>query len=186
MHTTYTTTAKLLHWSIGLLIIGLLASGWIMADVLKPPFQYTVFGIHKAVGVLVLGLVVVRVLYRASTAYPAALPAAKWQLWAADVVHGLLYATMLIMPVSGWVMSNAGGYPVSFFGLFTLPTLVAENHAFAEVVAGNIHANGLLVVGALLALHVGGALKRHFVHKDATLTRMLLTCKTACSCGHKH
>jgi cytochrome b561 len=173
MSATYTPTAKLFHWGLALLIFSLLISGFIMADYLTPPFKFQVYGVHKAVGIIVLTLVVARVLYRSFVPCPGALPMPAWQRWAADVAHGLLYALMVLMPITGWLMSSAGGYPVSIFSLFTVPPLVAPNPELGKL-ANQLHEAGMWAFAVVLVLHIGGALKHHFFSRDATLTRMML------------
>ncbi len=91
---------------------------------------------------------------------------------AAKAVHGLLYLWLLAMPLSGWIMSNAAGYPVKVFGLFTMPTLLGPD----KTIGGYAHeAHHLLAtVGlVLIALHTVAALFHHYVLKNDTLRRMM-------------
>jgi cytochrome b561 len=169
---TYTPTQKGLHWLMAALIIGMVASGWIMADLLTPPFKYQVYAIHKATGLLVLAFLGVRLFVRLTKGVPNPLPAPKAQLVVADVTHGLIYALMFLMPLTGWLMSSAGGYPITFYGLFTVPPLMGENKVFGAAM-NELHGLGMWAFIVLVTLHATAALKHHFVDKDATLVRML-------------
>lgn len=169
----YGAPAKALHWGVGILIIGLLAVGLIMTDMTDSPDKLQLYGLHKATGIVVLSLVLVRIVWRQINVVPT-LPANMKALEkkAAHFGHLALYALMLAMPISGWLMSSAAGYPVSVYGLFTLPNLVAPDKGLRELFgdAHEIMANGLMI---LLAVHVLAALKHHFIEKDNTLRRML-------------
>ena len=170
--TSYTLTARTLHWVMAVLMILMLAAGLVMSDIEDPALKGTIYGLHKATGILVLLLAGFRVLWRLSHAVPAisaALP--KWQRRAARLAHGGLYAVMFLLPLSGWSMSSAAGYPVSFYGLFTIPDMVAKNPELAGIFK-NIHEVSANAFIALLAAHLGAALYHHFVLRDDTLRRI--------------
>jgi cytochrome b561 len=170
--TSYTLTARTLHWVMAVLMILMLAAGLVMSDIEDPALKGTVYGLHKATGILVLLLAGFRVLWRLSHAVPAistALPV--WQRRAARLAHGGLYAVMFLLPLSGWSMSSAAGYPVSFYGLFTIPDMVAKNPELAGIFK-DIHEVSANAFIALLAAHLGAALYHHFVLRDDTLRRM--------------
>lgn len=169
---TYPRTFIALHWGMALLIISMLISGWAMTELLTPPLKFQVYGVHKALGIAVFALVLWRVLYRARFTPPAIRPALPtWQHAASTVTHWALYVLMLAMPLSGWLMSSAGGYPISFFGLFTVPPLVAKGDPIGPWAAW-VHELGLWAFIALLSLHAGAAVKHHFLKGDNTFTRM--------------
>lgn len=170
--TDYGWPAKTLHWLIGLLIIGMLALGLTMGD-FEGDTRFALYGIHKSIGAIILGLVVLRLLWR-WTNYNPLLPEDFSPLGrlAARGGHFLLYVCMLAMPLSGWVLSNAAGYPVSVFGWFNLPAIVGKNHDLHEL-AEEVHewvAYGLI---ALIIGHIAAALYHHFIRKDLVLRRML-------------
>jgi cytochrome b561 len=170
--TSYTLTARTLHWVMAVLMILMLAAGLVMSDIEDPALKSTIYGLHKATGILVLLLASVRLLWRLSHAVPAistALP--KWQRRAARLAHGGLYGVMFLLPLSGWSMSSAAGYPVSFYGLFTIPDMVAKNPELAGILK-DIHEVSANVFIALLAAHLGAALYHHFILRDDTLRRM--------------
>jgi len=91
---------------------------------------------------------------------------------AAYLVHLLFYALMFALPLTGWVMSSAGGYPVLFFGWFDLPDVTGlDEWLFHASIA--VHRWLAYGLAALLAVHAGAALHHHFVLRDVTLRRML-------------
>lgn len=166
----------ILHWLMALLIIIMLALGFSIAslpaegvDLLKGQLIF----IHKELGVLVLTLVAFRLIWRLFNTVPdlsSHIPA--WQKFTARSAHIGLYGFMFALPITGWCMSSAAGFSVSYFGLFNLPFIVTPNgfraHLFLE-----IHkwlAYGLL---ATLVIHGGAALWHHFIDKDDTLKKML-------------
>lgn len=170
----YDSVAKTLHWLMAALIVGLWAVGLIMEDLPKGDFRAQVFGIHKAVGVIVLTLVVVRLAWRAARGAPA-LPRTMGtgEQWAAKAAHLALYALMILLPLSGIVMSQSGGREVAVFG-WVFPALVGKDEGLHELTEG-VHAALAWVLAAGLAAHVAAALRHHVVLKDDVLRRMLPT-----------
>lgn len=169
---SYGLIHRSLHWTIALLIICLLIVGLIMGD-LENPLRGQVYGIHKATGILVLALVTLRLswrFYSVVPGYPATMD--KFQKFAAHAVHFFLYLAMFGMPLSGWGMSSAAGYPVSFFGLFELPPLVEKSKELGKIFHEVHEYLGFALIGAI-AIHIGAALLHHFYYKDTILKRML-------------
>ncbi len=168
----YTRTAVALHWVVfGLLIIAF-AIGWLMTDMANSPFKLQVYSWHKWTGVTVLALFFVRGLWRLTHPAPASLPMPAWQHGVANVLHGLLYAMLLMQPLSGWLFSNAVGRPIVYLNLIPLPNLVAKNPALGAVFR-EFHETGATVLAIAIGLHALAALKHHFVDHDDTLRRML-------------
>lgn len=168
----YTPVAVALHWLIALLVVGLWIVGATMEDY-PDSIKWTAYGLHKATGILVLTLTLVRLAWRA-THRPPALPKSlpKWQKTASALTHYGLYALLVLMPLSGWAFSSAAGYPVSVYGLFTLPNLVEKDKELTEFFyeTHELLANGLLL---FVAVHTVAALVHHYYHKDNVLRRML-------------
>ncbi len=161
------------HWLAALLVIGMLSLGLYMADLPKGPWKGQLFDIHKSFGVLVLILGAVRIGWYLGNSRPGPVGAAPvWQHRIARLLHILLMAAMLALPLSGWAMSSAGDHPVSFFGLFTLPPLLAPSKELGEILS-EVHETLAWTLIALLVVHVGAALQHHFFARDATLRRML-------------
>lgn len=172
----YGAVGVLFHWSMGILIIALAGLGLYMVtlpDVGFNTIKGTLILYHKAVGMLVLALAVLRLAWRLINVIPQAttlLP--DWQKIAARFVHLSFYALMFALPITGWLMSSAAGFPVSFLGLFTLPDLIAQNdYLFRRFI--EIHkwlAYGLIFC---ILVHMGAALTHHFIFKDDTLRNIL-------------
>ena len=169
----YNSFAKLLHWTVGVTIIALLALGLYMVGMDHSDTRMQLYGLHKAVGVLVLGVMIIRVFWRIASQYPKSLAThKKWEKVLSKIVHGVLYVMAFSMPLSGWAMSSSYGYPVSMFGLFELPLLIEKDVLLGEDLA-LIHEIGGYALIAIIVLHVLGALKHHIIDKDNTIKRML-------------
>jgi len=169
---TYNKLAKFFHWVIGLLFLGLLAVGFYMEALDRSAFKFELYGIHKALGITVLALAVLRIIWRFIRPAPGHIDTHKpWERALSKLVHFILYAGILAMPLSGWVMSSAGGHAVSFFGLFEVPPIVGENKDLGTL-ARQIHELAAYAMLGALALHFGGAAKHHIIDRDVTLTRM--------------
>ncbi|HEX6141834.1 MAG TPA: cytochrome b [Geminicoccaceae bacterium] len=163
-----------LHWTIALLILFVqLPAGLSMEAVGRGTLQNALYNVHKNTGLIIFLLAVVRLGWRWShpvPALPADLP--TWQARTARVTHGLLYALLFLMPVTGFLYTALGGFPVPFLMLYDLASLVPENKPLAEVFK-LVHISLQYVLYAVVALHVGGALQHHFVRQDWVLRRML-------------
>ena len=181
----YACALRCLHWIIAALIITLLAVGFYMEDLPNGPDKFEIYGLHKAIGIVVLGLVIMRIITRLSTPIPPPLAShTPWVVRLALLIHLIFYVAMVGMPLSGWAMSSAGGHPVSLFG-WTLPPLVAENKELGQQMR-DLHGLFATTFLVTIGLHILGALKHHFIDKDGTLARMLPGRKnggcTSCQC----
>ncbi len=169
---TYGLIAKALHWSTALIILGLLSLGFYMDGLAFSPFKLALYGWHKSFGILVLMLLALRVIWRFTNAHLLALPSHQaWERVLAKLIHILLYAAMIGMPLSGWIMSSAAEFPVPFFGLFDLPALTGKDEALFKLMK-EVHEVSAFVIIGIVGLHVAGALKHHFIDGDETLQRM--------------
>mgnify|MGYP001765271308 CR=1 FL=1 len=169
----YTAGQRALHWSMALIIFVAIALG-VYAAMLSSGVspRSELLYVHKSLGMLALVLVFARLVLRFAKGEPrwrVALP--KAIRGAAHAAHGSLYLLMLAMPVSGYVLSAAGGHPVPFFGLFQWPIVVEKAKAMSEAARG-AHYWLAWIMGAILLAHVVAALWHHFVKKDETLSRM--------------
>lgn len=166
----YNRVARALHWIIAALIIGNLAGG-LLHDALEDVIN--LMPLHKASGMTVLALSLVRIAWRVTWRAPAHPKGMSGlEVLAAKATHLLFYGLMLAMPVTGWIMSSAGKYPLSWFGLFDLPKLpVTRDSALYNIGHEGHELLGWLFL-ALVVLHVGAALRHHFLLKDNVLRRM--------------
>lgn len=169
--TTFGLVSRANHWLSAILFIALIALGIYMEGLPKSPDKYELYDLHKSLAVGLMALIVLRFIWLKLSPNPAQLSANKTEHILGHSVKGILYLALIIVPMSGWIMSNSGGHEVSFFGLFNLPQIVEESEAINEI-AKTIHGLTPLIILVIL-LHVAGALKHHFVYKDNTLLRML-------------
>jgi cytochrome b561 len=173
----YGLVSRFLHWAMALLILVMIGIGAYMTELAREdPLRAQLYSMHKAVGVTILGLAIIRILW-ILVSRPPVMPAAlqRWEVVLAKSTVGLLYLLMLATPVAGYLMSNTGGKPVSYFGLFELPVLMGENHDLHEALE-EVHGILAFTILALVVLHVAGALKHRFMDKDPdadVLKRML-------------
>ena len=168
----YGLTARTLHWVMAAIILGLLAMGFIMVDMPFSPFKLDLYMWHKSFGLLILLFVIFRLGVRFTQPHPAHMPTHQsWERALAGLIHGAFYISFIGMPISGWVMSSAGEYPVNFFGLFELPALSEKNEHLYELTKQAHEIFAFIFIGGI-GLHVLGAVKHHILDKDETLKRM--------------
>jgi cytochrome b561 len=172
---------RLLHWAMAALILFMLGLGVYMTEFVTDTYaQFDLVQIHKSWGFVVFSLALVRLGWRWAQGAPDPLPMPRWQRRAAEGAHVALYALMLWMPLSGWLMASASelqdmyGIRNMVFGLFALPDPFVPGDSGLEEVFSAMHFWGAVALAALLAAHVAGALKHHFADRDATLARMAL------------
>ena len=169
----YTPTAIALHWLTALLVLVALPLGLSMTGLTLSPTKLRLYSYHKWLGVTVLALTAIRLWWRhrhPPPALPAHVPA--WQKEAAATLHRALYAFLFLIPLSGWLMSSAKGVQTVYLGVLPLPDLLAKDETLGALLA-IIHASLCYVFAAILAGHVGAALKHHFFDRDDILRRML-------------
>lgn len=172
MQTHYPLSMKLFHWVMGLAIVGLLAVGLYMEGLPREdPLKWPLYDLHKAIGVCVLLLFVPRVLNRMRSQVPAFPEHFRAiEKHAAHFGHLVLYGLMVAMPISGVVMSQSGGYPISVFGLI-VPTFIDKDPDLFKQ-ARELHellGNGLIVV---VSIHILAVIKHRLIDKTNLLDRM--------------
>ena len=165
--------SQLLHWLIVVLIALQAALG--LTGILLPlgMQKLAVLARHKSIGITILGLAALRLLWRWLNPTPP-LPGnlRRHERFLAHFTHVALYVLLFAMPLSGWIMSSARGFPVSWFNRVQLPDLVPKSEALYGAMV-TIHASLAIALALIVALHIAGALKHHFVLKDDILRRML-------------
>lgn len=175
MNHSYTAIAKLFHWGMALVFAGLIALGFVMTDMPLSPEKLQYYSWHKWAGVSVFMLVWLRLGWRVLNpppAYPSTM--SPWLQRFAHVGHVALYALMVVIPVSGWLLSSAKGVPTVWFGVLPLPDLVEKDKALGHLLH-DVHEVLNFVLLFLLAGHVAAAMKHHWIDKDDILKRMLPT-----------
>jgi cytochrome b561 len=172
----YGLVAVVLHWGMAALLIVLTFLGLYMdrlPDVGFDTDKITLILVHKALGMLALFVVLLRLAWRLRSALPQLVDGLPdWQQVAARFVHLMFYALMLALPVTGWLMSSAGGYPVPFFNLFDVPDLIGVDDSLFRTLIDVHHWLAYALI-LFFVLHAAAALRHHFEQRDDTLRRML-------------
>ncbi|NKI18449.1 cytochrome b [Spongiibacter sp. KMU-166] len=163
-----------LHWSMAIAVIGMFALGLWMRDLsyYDPWYRDGPF-IHKSVGIILLMMLVLRVLWRASNIRPDDAPSLKtWERITAHLTHLALYALLFAIMLAGYLISTADGRSIEVFDWFSVP---ATLHGLSnqEDIAGEVHEILAWLLMAIVAVHSLAALKHHFFDRDNTLKKML-------------
>jgi len=169
---SYTRTAVVLHWTLAALLLGQIAFGWYLGEVPRGTPDRTIYvNLHKSIG-MTLGLLILFRLYWRLTHPAPALPdeMPSWERTGARISHAVLYACMLIMPLSGYVASNFSKWGVNFFNSIKLPPWGVESEAVYNFL-NTTHVLTSYVFVTLIAIHILAAL-RHLVRRDDIFARM--------------
>ena len=170
----YTATAQALHWVTAILMLTAIPLAWVMVNMPdQAASRGSLYMLHKSVGLTILVLVAIRLAWRAIRP-PPRLPGqlAAWDRAAAITSHVLLYAILLGMPISGYIMSAAGRFPVTYFDLFTLPRL-PHNQTLLSTAHWLHVVTGQWLVYALIAIHLTATAWHVAIRRDGVLERML-------------
>ena len=175
----YGGVTKFFHWLTALLILTLIALGLYASDLPHDTQDALTrkawfFSLHKTLGVTVFFVALARIVWAFTQTKPGLLNADhKLQSWLAETVHWVLYGSLVIVPLAGWIgHAAASGFAPIWWPLGQSLPFIPKNttleHAF-----GTVHIiAGKLLIGALV-LHVAGAVKHHVIDRDSTLRRML-------------
>lgn len=165
--------SKSLHWIVVLMI---LAQWALMQRAESLPLgaaKLQAINWHKSLGMTILALAVVRLVWRLANPVPSLAGVTRhWERVLATASHVLLYGLLFALPLSGWLMSSARNYPVSWFGQFQWPDLVAPSQELYRQM-NELHHVLFTVLASVALLHVAGALKHHFIDRNEVLKRML-------------
>jgi len=169
---SYGSVAKSFHWLMFLMLSFSVVAGNYMASMPKGPEKLEAAGMHKSFGAVILMLLLARLFWRLINVVPespAGTPDVQKRL--AHAMHWVLYALMFAQPLSGIIMSQAAGFPVSFFGLFEFPVWLDKNEALAET-ARTAHGIIWMLLVAAVVGHVSAALHHQFVKKNGLINKM--------------
>jgi cytochrome b561 len=171
--TRYSAVAQGFHWLIAALIVVQFTLGWTAENLPIGARKLARLDWHKSFGMTILMLAVLRLLWRLFNRppeLPAGMSGIEKQL--ARSTHVLFYVLLFVMPLTGWLMSSAKNFSVSWFHQFTWPNLVGPNERAFDMLR-TTHDTLSWLLFALALLHILAALKHHFWHKDDVLKRML-------------
>ena len=170
--TKWGSVSKTFHWLVVVLLVIQGILGLTMGDFARDT-RMELTTLHKSIGITILMVVVLRLLWNLYSRRPAFAPGVTpLERNLAITVEVLLYVLMFAVPIAGWLMSDYGGRPVSWFGVFNLPQLVAENHDLHEVWEHR-HEQLFWVLVLLATGHAGMAIYHQVVQRDDTLSRMM-------------
>ena len=179
--------ARLLHWAMGLIIIGLVGVGLYMVEVLGDDsnsllLRYELTQMHKSFGFVAFALALLRIGWRWMNPTPVVPNASPFMQTLAHGGHLALYLCMIALPISGWLMASASPYndpdayiriPNMVFGLFELPDPYPKGDEALTKLLGKVHFYTAMVLVIILLGHIGAALKHHLIDRDRVLVRML-------------
>jgi cytochrome b561 len=170
----YAAASRWLHWLTAVLIAVIIPVGlWIKYfEPAEEAFKLRLYNIHESLGVIVFAIVLIRIVNRYLNP-PPPLPADTPSVIrvAARVNHIALYALLILMPIIGFLATNAWGFPLSVFGVLPLPAPIGKNEEIAKVLSF-LHWCGALTIILLIIAHLGGVIYHTFVRRDGLLQRM--------------
>lgn len=170
----YSLIAKLLHWLVAACVIFTIPAGIAMVNLdLSRSLTNDLYSLHKAFGVLILGLMAMRIGYRLTAGAPPASGAlTPTQYVVSRIVHVTLYGLLIVMPILGWAGTSAFPAPVPFFGLFEMPALLDKDRELSKLLLSIHGYMGFFLTGVAL-LHIAAGLYHGFVRRDGVLSRMI-------------
>jgi cytochrome b561 len=170
----YTAAARWLHWLTAVLLVVVITAGlWIVYFEPKDEaFKFRLYNIHESVGVIVFALAIARLVTRWRNPPPPLTPDTPALIrQSARVTHLSLYALLFLMPVIGFLATNAWGFPLKLFDLVPLPSPIGKDEALARTLSF-LHGCGAIAIGTLIGTHLLGAAYHTFVRRDGLLKRM--------------
>lgn len=167
----FSIIARILHWLMAIMVITMLFVGAGMVATVSERYEW-LMQLHKPLGISILLLVVIRIGIRmthGTPSLPSSLP--MWQKIAARLSHLMLYGLMVSMPLIGWAMESAGGYPVMLFDGITLPDLVDASPVLYSTM-NFLHTWLAYTLFFLVLVHLAAALFHALIRRDNVLSSM--------------
>src|SRR5258705_4589607 len=167
----FSAPSRVLHWLMAVLILAMLFIGVGMTASESARYS-TLVSIHKPLGIAILILVAIRLvnrLYNPPPPLPADMPAI--QRFGAHASHIVLYALMFLLPLIGWSMLSAAGYPIVLHGPLHLPPILSQN-ATAYATLRELHAILAYLLFATFLAHFAAALFHGLIRRDGVLASM--------------
>jgi len=171
MTTRFTLLQRLLHWLMAIAILSMLFIGVGMVSTAAPK-HVQLLTTHKTLGLAILILALLRILVRLKSGTPPLpLDLPLPMRLAAKLSHYALYALMIAMPLLGWAMQSAGGYPILLSGGIQLPAILAPN-AGLYTMLHSAHVTLAFAFFALILLHIAAALFHALIRRDGVFESM--------------
>ena len=168
--TVYTLGQRIAHWVSTIVLALLFGLGLSITRLLDGDIQLVAYAWHEWLGLSLLLITMIRVtLWTHGTPPAPDLPG--FEALARRFVHGAMYALLVAVPLSGWCMTQAFGFPIVYLGILPLPAVIGEDRELA-VWLRTIHTALATGLAALIGLHLGALARHHFVKQDGILTRM--------------
>jgi cytochrome b561 len=165
--------AKIFHWVTLLLLVGSFTLAASMESLPLGPRKLQLFAWHKWVGVTVFLVVLLRLAWRLANPVPRQPErVAQWQRRLAGLSHAALYGVLIVVPLTGWIMSAALNLPVVYLGLILIPSPLGVDRALGEAMK-TVHLTLAVTLLALVSIHAMAALYHHFILRDDVMRRML-------------
>ena len=163
---------RLLHWTMAVLILAMLLIGLGMVSTVSPRY-HELLSIHRPIGAVILVLAAVRPLNRLLNPPPPLPPdLPSWQKILAKLSHLLLYALMFLLPMVGWAMLSAAGYPIVLFGSLHLPAILPHDVRIYALLRA-AHTDLAFLLFAVFITHLGAALFHGLIRRDGVLQSMV-------------
>ncbi|WP_316353226.1 cytochrome b [Candidatus Trichorickettsia mobilis] len=166
----YGMVSKLLHWTIAIVIIGMIVVGFVMSGMANSELKFQVYGIHKATGAVLIFFIFLRLIWKLiNVSVVVEMPSLHH--FAAKAGHILLYILMFAMPISGILMSLMGGHDISIYGFYTIEAITKDE--LIGKTSWILHGYFAWILVGVIAGHVLAALYHHFIRKDNVLKNMM-------------
>lgn len=177
----YSLLQRLLHWLIAIVVVVTLGTGLILGilefdgtkETFGGPATNMLYEYHKTFGLIILGLMLIRLLVRFEHGKPPHYEIATWERVASSVVQYLLYLALLVQPVLGWLATDASNFPVEFFQ-WNAPDVLPKSKPMADFGKTLYGLHGIVgwSILVLLVLHIGGALKHWIFDRNSVMWRI--------------
>ncbi|MEJ8848048.1 cytochrome b [Variovorax rhizosphaerae] len=172
----YAASSRLLHWLMSALVLLVVIPAGIWIAFFEPAdeaFKMRLYNIHESFGVLIFVLVLIRIVNRRlNPPPPLPLDMPAWMRFVAHANHIGLYVLLVLMPIIGFLATNAWGFPLSVFNVLPIPSPVGKDEALAKVLSF-LHFCGAIAIGLLILGHLAGVVHHTFIRRDGLLRRML-------------
>lgn len=167
----YRAPARALHWTVAVLVLVVWPLGAVI-EFVREDVKLTFYMIHESLGFIILWLMLARLAFRLLNPPPPPVPMSPAERRIADWVHASLYALLILQPVTGFLATNAHGFPLTWFWLVPIPSPIDEAPAIAPVFSV-LHVIFAWAILILFVLHIGGVLRHQILRRDETLERMI-------------